>query len=319
MKNKIIIYQAKSGAIELKGDFKKETLWASQAQIAGLFGIERSVVTKHIRNILKSEELDENSVCANFAHTAEDGKSYQVQYYNLDVILSVGYRTNSVRAIQFRQWATKTLRQHILEGYTINKKQLAKNYEAFMQTVEDVKRLLPKNGEIKAEDTLELIKLFASTWFSLDAYDKESFPKKGVTKKQVKITAESFAKALKKLKQELIAGKEASEFFAAERAEGNLAGIIGNVFQSFGGKDLYPTAEEKAAHLLYFIVKNHPFIDGNKRSGAFAFVWFLRKAGILDINRLTPEALTALTLLVAESNPRDKDRMIGLVLMILKI
>jgi len=316
MKNKIIIYQAKSGAIELKGDFKKETLWASQAQIAGLFGIERSVVTKHVRNILKDGEIVQKSNVQKM-HIANSDKP--VVFYSLDVVLAVGYRTNSKVAIQFRQWATKTLRQHILEGYTINKKQLAKNYEAFMQTVEDVKRLLPKNGEIKAEDTLELIKLFASTWFSLDAYDKESFPKKGVTKKQVKITAESFAKALKKLKQELIAGKEASEFFAAERAEGNLAGIIGNVFQSFGGKDLYPTAEEKAAHLLYFIVKNHPFIDGNKRSGAFAFVWFLRQAGILDINRLTPEALTALTLLVAESNPKDKDRMIGLVLMILKI
>ena len=316
MKNKVIIYQAKSGAIELKGDFKKETLWASQAQIAGLFGIERSVVTKHVRNILNDGEIVQKSNVQKM-HIANSDKP--VVFYSLDVVLAVGYRTNSKVAIQFRQWATKTLRRHILEGYTVNKKQLAKNYEAFMQTVEDVKRLLPKNGEIKAEDTLELIKLFASTWFSLDAYDKESFPKKGVTKKQVKITAESFAKALKKLKQELIAGKEASEFFAAERAEGNLAGIIGNVFQSFGGKDLYPTAEEKAAHLLYFIVKNHPFIDGNKRSGAFAFVWFLRQAGILDINRLTPEALTALTLLVAESNPKDKDRMIGLVLMILKI
>lgn len=316
MKNKIIIYQAKSGAIELKGDLKKETLWASQAQIVGLFEVDQSVVSRHIRNIFKDGEIDQESNMQKM-HIANSDKP--VFFYSLDVVLAVGYRTNSKVAMQFRQWATKTLRQHILEGYTVNKKQLAKNYRAFLQTVEDVKKLLPKNGEIKAEDTLELIKLFASTWFSLDAYDKEFFPKKGITKKRVRVTAESFAKALKKLKQELIAGKGASEFFAAERAEGCLAGIIGNVFQSFGGKDLYPTAEEKAAHLLYFIVKNHPFVDGNKRSGAFAFVWFLKKAGILDINRLTPEALTALTLLVAESNPKDKDRMVGLVLMMLKI
>ena len=322
MKNEIIIYQAKSGAIEFKGDFKKETLWASLQEIADLFETDKSGISRHIKNIYKTGELEQKSTVAKIATVQKEGDREVeriIDFYNLDVILSVGYRVNSKKATVFRQWATKTLRQHILEGYTVNKKQLVKNYKAFMQTVEDVKKLLPVNGQLGAEDALELIKMFASTWFSLDAYDKESFPKIGATKKQVKITSESFAKALKKLKQELIAKKEASEFFAAERAEGNFVGIVGNVFQSFGGKDLYPTAEEKAAHLLYFLVKNHPFIDGNKRSGAFAFVWFLKKAGILDTNRLTPEALTALTLLVAESNPKDKDRMIGLVLMLLKI
>jgi len=293
-------------------------LWASQAQIASLFNVERSVVTKHVRNILKDKELDKNSVCANFAHTARDGKIYQVQYYNLDVILAVGYRTNSVRAIQFRQWATKTLRQHILEGYTLNKKRLAKNYAMFLQAVEDVKKLLPAGGQVGAEDALELMKVFASTWLSLEAYDKESLPKSGATKKQVRITAASFFEALLKFKEELIAKKVASELFGRERGKNSAAGILGNVLQAFGGKDLYPTLEEKAAHLLYFMVKNHPFNDGNKRSGAFAFVWFLQKAKILDIRRLTPEALTALTLLVAESNPKDKDRLIGLILLILK-
>src|SRR3989344_334371 len=144
LKNKgVIIYQAKNGAIELRGDFTRETIWATQAQIADVFGIERSVVTKHIRNILKDEELDKRSVCAKFAHTAEDGKTYQVQYYNLDVILAVGYRTNSAKAIQFRQWATKTLRHYIVEGYAINKQRIAENYENFLEAVEDVKMLLP--------------------------------------------------------------------------------------------------------------------------------------------------------------------------------
>jgi hypothetical protein len=318
MKNKIIIYQNKSGAIEFRGDFKKETLWASQAQIAKLFGVDRTVITKHIRNILKDKELDKNSVCANFAHTAEDGKTYQVQYYSLDVVLSVGYRTNSKVAISFRKWATKTLRQHILTGYTINKKQLVKNYETFLQAVEDVKKLLPSGGKVDVEDALELIKTFASTWLSLDAYDKELLPRNGATKKQIKITAESISGILLEFKRELIIKKEASELFGIERGEGNLSGIIGNVFQAFGGKDLYPTLEEKAAHLLYFMVKNHPFVDGNKRSGAFVFVWFLQKTRILDTRRLTPETLTTLTLLIAESNPKDKERMIGLVLMLLK-
>jgi prophage maintenance system killer protein len=318
MKKEIIIYQSKSGAIEFKGDFKKETLWASQAQIAELFDIKRPAITKHLSNIFKSGELKENSVCSKMEHTAADGKIYKTIFYNLDAIISVGYRINSKRATEFRVWATKTLRQHILEGYTINKRQIAKNYDVFLRAVDDVKKLLPAGGIVKTEDALELIKMFASTWLSLDAYDKETLPKIGATKKQVKITAANITGALFELRNELIAKKEASDLFGQERQKDNTAGIIGNVFQSFGGKDLYLTAEEKAAHLLYFMVKNHPFVDGNKRSGAFAFVWFLRQAGILDTARLTPEALTALTLLVAESNLKDKDRMVGLTLLMLK-
>ena len=318
MKKDLIIYQGKSGAIEFKGDFKKDTLWASQAQIAELFDIKRPAITKHLSNIFKSGELKENSVCSKMEHTAADGKIYKTIFYNLDAIISVGYRINSKRATEFRVWATKTLRQHILEGYTINKRQIAKNYDVFLRAVDDVKKLLPAGGIVKTEDALELIKLFASTWLSLDAYDKETLPRTGVTKKQVKITAANITGALSELRNELIAKKEASDLFGQERQKDNAAGIVGNVFQSFGGTDLYPTAEEKAAHLLYFMVKNHPFIDGNKRSGAFAFVWFLRQAGILDTARLTPEALTALTLLVDESNLKDKDRMVGLTLLMLK-
>ena len=141
--NKLVVYQTKSGALELRGDLEKETVWATQAQIAEVFQIERSVITKHIRNIFKDKELDVNSVCAKFAHTANDGKSYEVQFYNLDIILSVGYRVNSKRATEFRQWATKTLREHITTGYTINRKRVAQNYDAFMKAVGDVQALLP--------------------------------------------------------------------------------------------------------------------------------------------------------------------------------
>lgn len=312
-----IVYQTKGGAIELKGDFEKDTVWATQAQIANLFVIDRTVVSKHIANIIKDRELDGNSVCAKFAHTAEDGKNYQVQFYNLDVVLAVGYRTNSAKAIEFRQWATKTLRQHIVQGYTINKKRLVHNYDSFLKAVGEVQKLLPAGGNMSATDTLDLVKMFASTWFSLDAYDKSEFSQKGLTKKQVDIVGEDLVTAIQDLKNELKKKKEASELFGSERSRGTFTGIIGNVLQSFGGQDLYPTIEEKATHLLYFIVKNHPFADGNKRSGAFAFVWFLQKTKLLNSGRMTPEALTALTLLIAESKPSDKERMIGLVLMLL--
>lgn len=177
---------------------------------------------------------------------------------------------------------------------------------------------MPADGQVQAEDVLELIKMFASTWLSLDAYDKSTLPNSGVSKKQTKITAKELTKAIDRLKQKLIERKEATKLFASETQKDAIAGIVGNVFQSAFGKDVYQTLEEKAAHLLYFFVKNHPFIDGNKRSGAFAFVWFLQKERLLRKDKMSPEALTALTLLVAESNPKDKDRIVGLVLQLLK-
>jgi prophage maintenance system killer protein len=181
-----------------------------------------------------------------------------------------------------------------------------------------VKSLLPDGGMVNAENAIELVRMFAVTWLSLDAYDRSDLPISGATRKQISFTAHELVEALGDLKGELAAKKEASELFGIERSLGSVSGIVGNVFQSFGGKDLYPTVEEKAAHLLYFMVKNHPFTDGNKRSGAFAFVWFLRSAKLLDPARLTPEALTALTLLVAESEPKEKERIVGLVLLLLR-
>lgn len=316
--NEFVIYQAKSGALELRGDLKKETVWATQAQIAEVFQTERSVITKHIKNILKDKELDVNAVCAKFAHTANDGKTYKVQFYNLDIILAIGYRTNSKKAIEFRQWATKTLRTHITQGYTINRKRVSQNYDAFMQAVTDVQNLLPEHVALDPKAVLELIKEFASTWMSLDAYDKESLELKGVSKKKVTLAGSELKSAIDELKQELVRKGEATEIFASERKEGNIEGIIGNVMQSFGGTFVYATVEEKAAHLLYFMVKNHPFTDGNKRSGAFAFVWFLRKSGVKGSKNINPAALTALTLLIAESSPSKKEQMIALVTQMLR-
>lgn len=314
-KNQVVIYQTKTGAIELKGDIKKETLWATQAQIADVFDIDRSVVTKHINNILRKNEIDEKGNVQKM-HIANSDKP--VAFYSLDLILAVGYRANSARAIFFRQWATKILREHITKGYTINRAQIKNNYSEFLKAVENIKDLLPTSGVVDQGSVLELISAFSAAWLSIDAYDKDSLATAGTTKRVVEITAEQLCHALSDFKIALTKRGEASDLFGVERQSKNVQGIVGNVMQSFGGKVLYPTVEEKAAHLLYFMVKNHPFVDGNKRSGAYAFVWFLKKAGVLNLNTMTPSALTALTLLVAESDPKNKERMIRLVLQLLK-
>ena len=301
-----VIYQTQSGALELRGDFREETLWATQAQIAELFDVDRTVITKHIRNIFKDAELSEKQVCAKFAHTAEDGKTYQVQFYNLDIILSVGYRTNSAKAISFRKWATETLRHYLIDGYAVNKSRIAHNYTAFLEAVDDIKKLLPEGGRIDAGSVLELVNVFADTWFSLDAYDRDALVTTGVTQKEVILTGKELTETLRVFRDALIEKGEATELFGHEREKGSISSIFSNVFQSIGDDYVYPSVEEKAAHLLYFIIKNHPFIDGNKRSGAYAFVWFLKSIGILDITKITPPALTALTLLLAESDPKHK-------------
>jgi prophage maintenance system killer protein len=300
----IAIYKDSKGNIDFRIDSDKETLWATQANIAILFDVQRPAITKHLKNIFETKELNEKSVCSILEHTAEDNKTYKVQYYNLDAVISVGYRVNSKQATKFRQWATKTLKSHVVDGYTINPNRISKNYDAFLTAVENVKKLLPADNTISNKDTLELVKLFANTWFSLDAYDKSEFTKKSLTKRQVKLSGEELHNAILELKEELLKKGEATDLFANERQSKSIEGIVGNVLQSFGGKSVYESVEEKAAHLLYFIVKNHPFSDGNKRSGAFSFVWFLKKAKILNTGRITPEALTALTLLVAESDPK---------------
>ena len=325
-KKEISIYQGKNGAIEFRGDFNNENvIWGNLNQIADLFNRDKSVISRHIKNIFKGGELDSGSTVAKIATVQNEGGRKvvrDIEYFNLDVILSVGYRVDSKQATQFRKWATKTLKQHITKGYTINRKVLKKNYEEFLKTVEDIKILAKNNTLIKNDDILELIKTFSSTWFSLENYDKESLPKKGKVKTKKKIDLEKLSQELYEeitlLKKELIRKKEATELFAQEKKKNSLEGILGNVFQSVFKKDAYGTVEEKAAHLLYFIIKNHPFNDGNKRTGAFCFIWFLQKMNFDFRVKITPETLTTLTLLIAESDPKDMKKMIGLVLIILK-
>ncbi len=314
-KNSVIVYQSKTGGIDLKGDFKKETIWATQAQIIEIFEVDQSVVSRHISNVFRDDEVDPKSNMQKM-HIANADRP--VTFYSLDVILAVGYRTNSSKAIAFRQWATKTLREHITQGYTINKKRVAQNLDQFLKAVNDVKTLLPADQVVDMKSVLNLVTIFAKTWLSLEAYDSAKLPKSGFSKEEVLFTAEELAEAIHILRKDLLSKKDATELFANERSRHGLQGIVGNVLQSFAGEDLYPTVEEKAAHLLYFMVKDHPFTDGNKRSGAFAFIWYLQKSGLLNPLQLTPETLTTLTLLIAESPAKEKDRMVGLVLLLLR-
>ncbi len=315
-----LIYQAKNGAIELHKDYKKDSLWASINQIAEMFERDKSVISRHIKNIYKTNELKKSPTVAKIATVQKEGSREvirNIEYYNLDMILSIGYRVDSKRATDFRIWATKVLKEYVVDGFAINKKQIAKNYEKFTKAISDIKILLPKNNEIDSVNILDLVSTFAKTWLSLDAYDKDQLNTKGITKKRISLDAKELEQGITKLKLDLIQKGEATEIFAKERIASSLEGIIGNVMQSFNGSDLYPTLEEKAAHLFYFIIKNHPFIDGNKRSGAFAFVWFLQKYNLLNTAEISPQALTAITLLIAESNPEDKEKMIGFVLLLL--
>lgn len=314
--NQIVIYQSKTGSLELKADIKGETIWLTQQQVADLFEVQKAAISKHVKNIFESKELDQKATVSKMETVQKEGKrsiKRVFEYYNLDLVLSIGYRVNSKQATRFRQWANKVLKEYILQGYTFNRNRIKTNYSEFIEVVNDIKSLLSTGANINHENVLELISFFADTWLSLDAYDRDILSTKGVTKKKVKLTADKLASALIELKNSLIAKDEATDIFGIERSKGSLEGIIGNVLQSFGEQELYPTIEEKAAHLLYFIVKNHPFVDGNKRSGAYAFIWFLQQAKILDVAKITPAVLTALTLLIAESNPKDKDKMVGLV------
>ena len=314
--NNTVIYQAKNGALELQTDIAKDTIWANLKQIAALFDRDKSVISRHIKNIFKDEELYKNSVVAKNATTGSDGKTYQVDFYNLDLIISVGYRVNSKVATNFRKWATKTLKQHITQGYTINQKVVEKNKQQFLQTLENLKILSQNNKLFEVKDVLSLIQSFSNTFFNLENYDKNNFPK-GNEIATIKTTAKELQQDLQLLKNKIIKKGEATQLFAQEKKEGTLKGIFANIFQSVFGEDAYPSIEEKAAHLLYFVVKNHPFNDGNKRSGAFAFIWLLQKAKYDFISKINPETLTTLTLLIAISAPEEKDKMIGVIKLIL--
>ncbi len=317
----IAIYQSKDRHIILETRLTKDTIWLTQSQIAVLFATERSVITKHLRNIFHSHELTEKSNVQKM-HIANSDKP--VKFYNLDTIISVGYRVNSRRATQFRIWATNILREYIVKGYTLNQKRLAELKQKQLKEFENAVALIKKTVETKrlsaSEESglLKVITEYANTWFLLQKYDEGKI---SVPEKTGRILCEmdcNYAnQAISELKRELMAKHEASTLFGQKRGRG-LESIVGNLRQTFGGKELYPTLEEKAAHLLYFIIKDHPFTDGNKRIASFLFVIFLaRNKYLLKKNgerKIDDNMLVALALLIAESDPKQKDIMIKLII-----
>src|SRR3990167_4459346 len=224
-----IIYQSKSGALELKTDKEHETIWLTQEQMASLFDVQKAAISKHLKNIFDSDELREKSTVSILETVAKNNKIYKIKHFNLDAVLSVGYRINSKKATHFRQWATKTLKEHIQRGYTINRHRIKSNYEDFLKAVSDVKSIAT-GSVVDSDSVLELVTLFADTWFSLDAYDRDVLTPSGATKKKVALTADKLARALVELKQNLIAKKEATELFGAERTQDSVAGIVAHDF-----------------------------------------------------------------------------------------
>ena len=271
------IYQSDDGALLLDVTVKEDTVWLSQNQLCELFGRDRTVITKHVNNVFKEGELDKDAVSAKRAHTADDGKIYQVQHYNLDVIISVGYRVKSKQGVRFRQWATKTLKQHLLSGYTINEKRLAENATELQKALELVTRAaaLPQHSEMGA-GLVDIIAKYTNTFLWLQQYDEGLLTSPHGQTGGSLTPLDDAKRALAELKAGLITKGEATNLFANERDNG-LSSIWGNLEQTVFGEDAYPSVESKAAHLMYFVVKNHPFTDGNKRSAAFLFVGFLNR------------------------------------------
>ncbi|HEX7329007.1 MAG TPA: virulence protein RhuM/Fic/DOC family protein [Casimicrobiaceae bacterium] len=315
---RIVVYEDPNGEVQVDVRLDRETVWLSQEQMAELFGRERSVVTKHVRNVFKEGELDPEAVCAKFAHTAADGKTYQVDHYNLDAILSVGYRVNSKRGTQFRIWATRTLREHLVRGYTINRQRFEHNAAELEAALSLVRKAAAGDSLTtdQGRGLVDVIARYTQTFLLLQRYDEGLLAEPKGKSGGVLPAANEARGAIARLKADLLARRETSDLFGHERGDG-LTALLGNLEQSVFGEPAYPTIESKAAHLLYFVIKNHPFSDGNKRIGSFLFVDFLNRNGRLFRDGevvINDVGLAALALLVAESLPKDKDVMIRLVM-----
>lgn len=310
----IVIYQNEKGHIDVAVKIVKDDLWLSLNQIAELFDRDKSVISRHLANIFKEEELDNTSVVAFFATTARDGKTYQVEHFNLDAIISVGYRVNSKQGTQFRKWATNILNSYLTKGYSINQSQLDKHrIEELRQTIKLLSTTLRRQNLIDdmGKEVLNIIEKYSKTWDILLRYDEDRL----VTPKsnQSDLCSIEFTEALQaihNLKAELIAKKEASNLFGNMK-DNQLEGILLGLNQSFAEEFLYPTNIERAAHLLYFIIKDHPFSDGNKRIGCLLFLIYLHKAKIISPDN---NNLIALALLIAESDPKQKELIIQLIM-----
>ena len=319
-KGEIIIYTSEDGSISLDTKLENDTIWLTQKQMAELFDKNIRTVNEHINNIFKEGELDKSSVIRNFRITASDGKQYDTNFYNLDVIISVGYRVKSLRGTQFRIWATNTLREYLTKGYVINEKML-KTQQNKIQTLQSTVNLLKRSLQNQistvneAQNIANIMDNFAQGLDLLDDFDHKTLDTKGITRKEaVIISKEEYLSVINKMKSEFV-----SDVFANPKDD-SFDSSINQIYQTFGGQDCYPTLEEKAAMLLYLITKNHSFSDGNKRIAASCFLYFLNRNNLLYKNNLPiidNGTLFALTLLIAESKPEEMEIMKQIVVSVL--
>jgi prophage maintenance system killer protein len=312
--SQIKIYQSEDGKTEINVQLDNETVWLSLNQMAELFERDKSVISRHISNIFKEKELEKDSVVAKNATTASDGKSYQVDYYNLDVIISVGYRIKSQRGTQFRIWANSILKDFLINGYALNEKRLSQQNEQLKKLQESVKILgnILDYKALTSDESIGLLKIISDYAYALDILDRYDYQKLEISDTSGK---EKYQLNYDEAMNQIRIAKKAhgnSDLFGNEKDD-SFKSSIATIYQTFGGEDLYPSIEEKAANLLYFITKNHSFSDGNKRIAAFLFLYFMEKNGILfDENRnkrIADNTLVALTLMIAVSKPDEKDTM----------
>ena len=317
----IIIYEAPDGQTSVDVRLERDTVWLNQYQMADLFDTDRSAITKHIKNIYKSEELAELATCAKIAQVRQEGKrsiTREIEHYNLDLIISVGYRVNSKRGTQFRIWANKVLKDYLTNGYAINEKRV-KEQSKQLDELKQAVRLLGNvidNKSLNTDEATGLLKVITDYTYALDIldqYDHQALEIKSTTRNELfQITYPEAIKAIKGLHSKF----GGSTLFGNEKDE-SFQGSLAAIYQTFGEQYLYPSVEEKAANLLYFVIKNHSFSDGNKRIAAFLFVWFLEKNNILykqdGSRKIADNALVALTLMIAESKPEEKDMMVKVV------
>lgn len=321
----VVTFESSDNGVDVRVILDGDTVWLSQAQMVDLFGRDRSVITKHIRNIFFENELDEKEVSAKFAHTTKhgaiDGKTQttDVVFYNLDMIISVGYRVKSQRGVEFRKWATRVLKDHLVKGYSLNEQRLAANMDELDAALALIKKTSqsPELTLDAGRGLVDVVTRYAQTFLLLQRYDEGLLTDPPSQTGGLLPKYEQAIISLQTLKKSLIERGEATYLFAQERADA-FAALLGNLDQTVFGEPAYPTVELKAAHLLYFVIKNHPFSDGNKRSGAFLFIDFLNQNGrLLDKNGnpiINDIGMAALALLVAESAPESKETMIKLIM-----
>jgi len=317
----IVMYTTEDGHTQLEVQLNNETVWLTIDQMAMLFDRDRTVITRHINNIFKEGELDKSLVCAKFAHAKDYGRREgfsqikEVSYFNLDVIISVGYRVKSISGTRFRQWANNVLKQYLIKGYAINQQRLD-NYNELKDVVRLMSRTIALQNEVTTNEYDGLFNVIGDYVYALDTLDRYDYQELSIdktTKKEpFKATYNNAMEAIDRLKEKF----GGSALFANEKDD-SFKSSIGQIYQTFGGEDLYPSVEEKAATLLYLVVKNHSFSDGNKRIAAMLFLWFMEKNHILYAEdghkRIADNTLVALTLMIAESKTEEKDMIVKLV------